>query len=38
MVKVLINGYLEDYATVIDAYISLYEATLNEQWLKQQNN
>jgi len=28
-----INGYLEDYATVIDAYISLYEATLNEFWL-----
>jgi uncharacterized protein YyaL (SSP411 family) len=28
-----INGYLEDYATVIDAYISLYEATLNEKWL-----
>ena len=28
-----INGYLEDYATVIDAFISLYEATLNENWL-----
>jgi uncharacterized protein YyaL (SSP411 family) len=28
-----INGYLEDYANVIDAYISLYEATLNEKWL-----
>lgn len=28
-----INGYLEDYASVIDAYISLYQATLNEQWL-----
>lgn len=28
-----INGYLEDYATVIDAYISLYEITLNELWL-----
>ncbi|NLP58489.1 thioredoxin domain-containing protein [Lutibacter sp. B1] len=31
--KSTINGYLEDYATVIDAYISLYEATLNENWL-----
>jgi len=28
-----INGYLEDYATVIDAFITLYEATLNEKWL-----
>ncbi|MDP3313112.1 thioredoxin domain-containing protein [Lutibacter sp.] len=31
--KSTINGYLEDYATVVDAYISLYEATLNEKWL-----
>jgi len=31
--KSTINGYLEDYATVIDAYILLYEATLNETWL-----
>ncbi len=31
--KSTINGYLEDYSTVIDAFISLYEATLNEQWL-----
>lgn len=28
-----INGYLEDYATTIDALITLYENTLNEQWL-----
>ncbi len=28
-----INGYLEDYATTIDAFLSLYEATLNEKWL-----
>ncbi len=27
------NGYLEDYATVIDAFIALYENTLNEKWL-----
>ncbi|GEQ84496.1 thioredoxin [Patiriisocius marinistellae] len=32
-----INGYLEDYATVIDAYISLYEASLDEQWLQTAN-
>ena len=31
--KSTINGYLEDYSTVIDAYISLYEVTLNEKWL-----
>ena len=29
-----IEAYLEDYATVIDAYISLYEVTLDENWLK----
>jgi hypothetical protein len=28
-----INGYLEDYATLIDAFISLYEVTLDENWL-----
>jgi uncharacterized protein YyaL (SSP411 family) len=32
--KSTINGYLEDYATVIDAYIALYEATFNELWLQ----
>ncbi len=28
-----INGYLEDYGTIIDAFISLYEVTLEEKWL-----
>lgn len=28
-----INGYLEDYCFVIDAFISLYEVTLDEKWL-----
>ena len=28
-----INGYLEDYATTIDAFLALYENSLNEQWL-----
>ncbi|MDD7884451.1 thioredoxin domain-containing protein [Flavivirga sp. 57AJ16] len=28
-----INGYLEDYATTIDAFLALYENTLNETWL-----
>ena len=31
--KATINGYLEDYAHVIAAFISLYEATLVEKWL-----
>ncbi|MFQ5334546.1 MAG: thioredoxin domain-containing protein, partial [Flavobacteriales bacterium] len=33
-----INGYLEDYAAVISAFISLYEATLDEQWLHRSEN
>ncbi len=32
--KSTINAYLEDYATVIDAYINLYEITLDEKWLQ----
>lgn len=28
-----INGYLEDYATTIDAFLALYEVTLSEKWL-----
>ncbi len=29
-----IEAYLEDYATVADAFISLYEVTLDENWLQ----
>jgi uncharacterized protein YyaL (SSP411 family) len=32
--KASINGYLEDYALVIDAFIALYEVTLEEHWLQ----
>lgn len=31
--KSTINGYLEDYAAVIDAYLALYENTLDQSWL-----
>ncbi len=31
--KSTINGYAEDYATVIQAFISLHEITLDEKWL-----
>jgi uncharacterized protein YyaL (SSP411 family) len=31
--KASINAYLEDYAHVIQAFISLYQATLDEIWL-----
>jgi len=32
--KSTINAFLDDYATVIDAYIALYEVTFDEEWLK----
>ena len=31
--KATINGYLEDYSFVIEAFINLYQVTLNEHWL-----
>jgi len=36
--KSTINGYLEDYATTIDAFIALYENTLDEKWLHHSRN
>ncbi|VAV85641.1 Uncharacterized protein YyaL, partial [hydrothermal vent metagenome] len=36
--KSTINGYLEDYAATVDAFISLYEDTLDEQWLQTAKN
>ena len=32
--KSTINGYLEDYASVIEAYIGLYEIRFDENWLR----
>lgn len=31
--KSTIDGFLEDYAHVIDAYLALYQATFNVEWL-----
>ncbi|WP_038599195.1 thioredoxin domain-containing protein [Dokdonia sp. MED134] len=32
--KSTINAYLEDYAATIDAFIALFEVTMDEQWLE----
>jgi len=32
-----INGYLEDYAFVIEAFLNLYQVTLDKKWLKTSN-
>lgn len=31
--KARLNGYLDDYAFLIDGYLGLHEATGNEKWL-----
>jgi len=36
--KSTINGYLEDYAAVIEAFIGMYEATFDEGWLNKAND
>jgi uncharacterized protein YyaL (SSP411 family) len=36
--KSTINGYLEDYAATIEAFIALYELTLEQQWLEHSRN
>lgn len=36
--KSTINGYLEDYAFVIEAFISLYECAFDEKWLMTAKN
>ncbi|HAT66900.1 MAG TPA: thioredoxin domain-containing protein, partial [Flavobacteriaceae bacterium] len=33
--KSSINGYLEDYASVIEAFIALYEVTLDTKWIEE---
>lgn len=36
--KSTLNGFLEDYASTIDAFLGLYEVTFDEQWLKKANS
>lgn len=33
--KSSINGFLDDYALTIDAFIALYQVTFDEQWLRE---
>ena len=34
MAEANINGYLEDYSSIISGFLSLHEVTLDEKWLK----
>ncbi len=36
--KTSVNGYLDDYAFTIEAFISLYQSTFNENWLREAAN
>jgi len=36
--KASINGFLDDYAFVVEAYIALYQATFEEKWLSLAKN
>jgi len=36
--KSSINGYLEDYASVIEAFIAIYEVTLDSKWIESAKN
>ncbi|UKJ09355.1 thioredoxin domain-containing protein [Solitalea lacus] len=33
--KATINGFLDDYSFLAEAFVELYQATLNEQWLQE---
>ena len=35
--KSTINGFLDDYAFTISAFIELYQSTFDEKWLKKAN-
>ena len=36
--KSTVNGYLEDYGSIIQAFLNLYENTLDEKWLNISND